>query len=418
MMSFSSRFIKDELISEGQALTWKGHDAQTGSLVVIKELRLSDRSQWKGLELFEREVQVLRQLKHASIPALLDADLGQEDSQTWHLAQEWIGGEDLRKQPVMDEAAIRKLAKEVLEVLVYLQAFSPPLIHRDIKPANIILSGERPFLVDFGAVQLVTPSDEGGSTIVGTSGYMAPEQLMGRTSASSDLYGLGKTLVWLVTHREPDTLPVIRMRTIWENALSVPISSELKGFIDRLISPMEEDRFADAAAALSALTPKTTTALVRSRPSDTRLELNRSERRFEITLRPNAWSWAGVIACVALSVFGAWSLTRWDFDLNSLAMIGGFSVCSFLISIVLAMSALTTMRLRIMGGTWRWEAGKRVLGQGPVSELRGFSHVNGERDTRYLALLCEDRTYPIFSANRREQEWLDSELRDFLSRGE
>ncbi len=415
-MSFSSRFIKDELISEGQALTWKGHDAQTGGLVVIKELRLSDRSQWKGLELFEREVQVLRQLKHASIPALLDADLGQEDPQTWYLAQEWIQGEDLRKQPVMDEAAIRKLTQEVLEVLVYLQAFSPPLIHRDIKPANIILSGGRPFLVDFGAVQLVTPSDEGGSTIVGTSGYMAPEQLMGRTSASSDLYGLGKTLVWLVTRREPDTLPVSRMKTIWENALSVPISSDLRGFIDRLISPMEEDRFADAATALSALTPKTTTALIRSRPSDTRVELNRGDRRFELNLPPNPWSWAGAGACLVLSVLGGWSLTLWDFSLNSFAMIAVFSVCSFLISIVLAMSASTRFRLRIAGGTWRWEAGKRVLAQGPVSELRGFSHVNGERATRYLALLCEDRTYPLFQGNRREQEWLDSELKDFLTR--
>jgi len=415
-MSFSSRFIKDELISEGQALTWEGHEAESGRPVVVKELRLNDRSQWKGIELFEREVKVLRQLKHASIPALLGSDFGQEDPHIWLLAQEWITGTDLRNPPPMDEDAICDLTKGILQILVYLQTFSPPLIHRDIKPANIILNGGRPFLVDFGAVQLVTPSDEGGSTIVGTSGYMAPEQLMGRTRASSDLYGLGMTLVWLVTRREPDTLPVRRMRTIWENALSVPISPDLKGFIDRLISPLEEDRFSDAAAALLALTPKTTN-LVRSRPSDTRVELMRGDRRFELNLRPNPWAWPGAGACLLLSVLGGRAFTRKKFSLHSLAMIAVFSVCAFLISIVLAMSASTRLRLRIMGGTWRWEAGKRVLAQGPVSELRGISHVNAERDTRYLALLCEDRTYPIFSGNRREQEWLDSELRDFLSRG-
>ncbi len=415
MTSFSSRFIKDELISGGQAMTWKGHDVPTGGQVVIKELRLDDRSQWKGLELFEREVKVLQQLKHGSIPALLEADLGQEDPCIWRLAQQWIPGTDLRNPPEMHEAAIVELAMEILEILAYLQAFSPPLIHRDIKPANIILNGEHPFLVDFGAVQLVTPSDEGGSTIVGTSGYMAPEQLMGRTSASSDLYGLGMTLVWLVTRHEPDTLPVNRMKTVWENSLSLSVSADLIAFIDRMISPLEEDRFPDASAALKALQQKET-AIIRSRPSNARMDLTRSDQLLEVICRPRTPAWGAVAIFLILSVLGALSPIFWEFSFDTLAMIGVFSLCSFLVSIVVVVSVMTTFRLRITGGTWRFEAGKRLLAQGPVAELHGFSHINGEHGKKSLALVCEDRTQPLFEVNQHELEWLESELSDFLSR--
>ncbi|MHC5829679.1 MAG: serine/threonine protein kinase, partial [Nostoc sp.] len=111
------------------------------------------------------------------------------------------------------EAEVKQIAKAVLEILVYLHGLYPPVIHRDIKPSNILL-GDRSgnsvgqlYLVDFGSVQTVLATETGTRTVVGTYGYMPPEQFGGRTVAASDLYSLGATLIYLVTGTYPADLP-------------------------------------------------------------------------------------------------------------------------------------------------------------------------------------------------------------------
>lgn len=79
------------------------------------------------------------------------------------------------------------------------------LLDRDIKPENIVLEGGKTggkvFLVDFGGVQAVAASESFalGSTVIGTYGYMAPEQFRGAAQPASDLYGLGGTLLYLLS---------------------------------------------------------------------------------------------------------------------------------------------------------------------------------------------------------------------------
>ena len=77
---------------------------------------------------------------------------------------------------------------------------------RDIKPQNILLQNGKPggqvYLVDFGGVQAAAASQGSmpfASTIIGTYGYMAPEQFQGSASHASDLYSLGGTLLYLLT---------------------------------------------------------------------------------------------------------------------------------------------------------------------------------------------------------------------------
>jgi serine/threonine protein kinase len=174
--------------------------------VVVK--RITPRGTWKSFELFEREAKVLSQLRHAGVPrhyATLEEPPG-----TFNLVMQRAPGENLRelaKRCRLSEVELRDILIRVLEILDYLHTRSPPVVHRDIKPSNIVRAPDgRCALVDFGGV-LDAAREGGGSTIVGTYGYMAPEQLHGQVMPATDLYALGATMVALAGGIEPEDVP-------------------------------------------------------------------------------------------------------------------------------------------------------------------------------------------------------------------
>jgi serine/threonine protein kinase len=174
--------------------------------VVVK--RLTPRGTWKSFELFERESKVLSQLRHAGVPRYFATI--EEPPGTFNLVMQRVPGENLRelaKTRRMSETELRDVLVRCLEILDYLHTRTPPVIHRDIKPSNIMRSpGGACSLVDFGGV-LDAARDKGGSTIVGTFGYMAPEQLHGQVMPATDLYSLGATIVALAGGIEPEDVP-------------------------------------------------------------------------------------------------------------------------------------------------------------------------------------------------------------------
>jgi hypothetical protein len=99
------------------------------------------------------------------------------------------------------------MLEDVADALRYLHAQSPGIVHRDIKPGNIIRRRDGSYaIVDFGSVRdRLRPA--GGSTVVGTFGYMAPEQFQGRASPKSDVYGAAATALAMLTGEEPEDLP-------------------------------------------------------------------------------------------------------------------------------------------------------------------------------------------------------------------
>jgi ankyrin repeat protein len=111
------------------------------------------------------------------------------------------------------------------------------------------------FLVDFGAVQdTYYNTFMRGSTVVGTYGYMAPEQFRGQAVPTTDLYGLGATLLFLLTHCSPADLPTDRLKIDFRS--HVQISQEFADWLEKMLEPDVEDRFGSAKEALAVLRGK------------------------------------------------------------------------------------------------------------------------------------------------------------------
>ncbi|MEP0885484.1 protein kinase [Trichocoleus sp. ST-U3] len=145
----------------------------------------------------------------------------------------------------------------ILEILIYLHEQNPPVIHRDIKPSNILLTDRSDnsvgnvYLVDFGSVQTISDSKGGTMTIVGTYGYMPPEQFGGRTVASSDLYGLGATLIYLVTGTHPADLPQKDFRIQFRQKAN--LTPSFTNWLQQMTEPRLEERLDSAKLALQSL---------------------------------------------------------------------------------------------------------------------------------------------------------------------
>ncbi|HVW24270.1 MAG TPA: serine/threonine-protein kinase [Polyangiaceae bacterium] len=196
-------------LGEGaQGTTFDAIDTTTNARVAIKRFSVRGAKSWKDVELAEREASVLETLTHPALPAHVEHF---EENGALYLVMQKIEGQSLvsltsRGGALSREDVVRFL-HDAASVLEYLHGRSPPVIHRDINPKNVIRRPDGSFaLVDFGAVRdRLKP--EGGSTIVGTFGYMAPEQLQGRALPATDVYSVGATALRLLTGREPETLP-------------------------------------------------------------------------------------------------------------------------------------------------------------------------------------------------------------------
>jgi serine/threonine protein kinase len=255
----ADRYEVVSVIGQGSAArTLLCSDLREGRRVVVKELHFAHLSDWKYLELFEREAKMLRRLDHPSIPRVFDYFQGEGASATFCIVQEYIDAPSLLERmeagPMLGQKEIHAIAVGLLDVLEYLHGRAPPVVHRDIKPSNVLLRADgTPALIDFGGVRAAwQPRGAEGATVVGTFGYMAPEQFAGRAEPASDLYALGATLLHLVTGHPPTDFPFDEGRLVTPDDL--PTDSRLAGLIQALLRPAPRDRPGTAQAARDLLT--------------------------------------------------------------------------------------------------------------------------------------------------------------------
>ncbi len=238
--------------------TWLAKDLNTDTQqqVIVKLLAFGGDVQWEDLKLFEREAQTLQQLDHCRIPKYQDY-FSIDDRTLWFgLVQECIPGNSLKqlldKGTRFSETEVKKIAQEILQILIYLHDFNPPILHRDIKPSNLILGDDNNiYLVDFGAVQDRAVTEGATFTVVGTYGYAPMEQFGGKAVPASDLYALGATLIHLLTRTPPGELPTSDLKLQFCDR--VTISSHLAKWLEKIIYPAVEKRFKTAQQALDYL---------------------------------------------------------------------------------------------------------------------------------------------------------------------
>jgi serine/threonine protein kinase len=246
----------------GSGTTYRAQIVGTERFVALKQLSLVRMDDWKAIDLFEREAQILAQLNHPAIPRYIDYfTIDMPTDRNFYIVQELSPGKTLSDLSASGwrctEAEIKDIASQILDILSYLHDFTPPVIHRDLKPSNILRTKSGQIsLVDFGAVrQAYHDTFMRGSTVVGTFGYMAPEQFRSQALPATDLYGLGATLLALLTNRSPAELTQSNLKLSFRNKIQV--SPAFADWLEKMLEPDPADRFDSATTALVALkTPK------------------------------------------------------------------------------------------------------------------------------------------------------------------
>ncbi|WP_405957899.1 protein kinase domain-containing protein [Streptomyces phaeochromogenes] len=228
----------------------------SGRLVVVKVMHAHLAAEPLFRERLRREVQAARAMTGPFTAAVLDAE--PQAPLPW-LAVEYCAG------PTLSEAVagygplaagdLASLGAALAEALTAIHTAG--LVHRDLKPANVLVTGQGPRVIDFGIAKALGDgpasgsSDEaltGGGDMLGSVGFMAPEQITYATepAASCDVFALGALLALAATGRNPHgggTAPQIVYRTLHEDPdlVGVP-DGEWTAFLTRCLSKGPDER--------------------------------------------------------------------------------------------------------------------------------------------------------------------------------
>ena len=203
--TFARRFDVGDLVGEGgMGRVHRATDRDSGGAVALKVLRDP------GVEArFTLEAETLERMDHPAIVSYVGH--GVTRSGEAYLAMAWLDGESLAARLARGPLSIEDTIAVGIRVAGALaHAHAHAIVHRDVKPSNVMLVDAQPAratLIDFGIAKdtAVTHGLTETGQLIGTPGYMAPEQAMGTATpaAAMDVFGLGALLYECCTHRPP-----------------------------------------------------------------------------------------------------------------------------------------------------------------------------------------------------------------------
>ncbi|MDX9720066.1 MAG: serine/threonine-protein kinase [Myxococcota bacterium] len=241
-----------ELVSRlgqgGFGVVYRARQLSTGQTVAIKVLLQGPEYGVDALarhQRFEREMELIGQLKHPNIVRLIDS--GHTPDGRLYTVLEYIDGKDLAElldaSHALAPVTAKRLMTQVLEALA--SAHELGIVHRDLKPGNIMVTGTgrwcNAMVLDFGIATLL--EDARGEDFVrltqtgqihGTPAYMAPEQLQGQLSEQSDIYAWGLVFIECLSG-----VPVVDAESV-ASAIFQQLSPQPARIPDGLPSPLQQ----------------------------------------------------------------------------------------------------------------------------------------------------------------------------------
>src|SRR5215470_9277708 len=195
----------------GMGEVWRARDTRLGREVAIKVLPVELASDADRLRRFEKEARAVSSLNHPNIVTIYEVE--RSDS-TSFIVMELVEGKTLREELAGGALPVRKLlnlSTQIAEGLA--KAHSAGIVHRDLKPENMMLTKDGLVkILDFGLAKLTHPELDSGGTnlptetgtspgmILGTVGYMSPEQAAGQPiDFRSDQFSFGSVLYEMAT---------------------------------------------------------------------------------------------------------------------------------------------------------------------------------------------------------------------------
>ena len=247
--------------SGGMGEVYLARDRTLGRDVALKVLRSQYAGDRESAERFKREATSAAGLSHPNIVQVYDRGDTEEGSS--YIAMEYVPGGTLKERIVaegpLDAGLAASYGYQVAEALG--AAHAKGVVHRDIKPQNVLITASGTAKVgDFGIARAASAAGDAQTktgTVMGTAGYMSPEQALGRPATpKSDLYSLGVVLYEAVTGRLPFTAdnPIaVSMKHVNEaprppRDLNPAVPEDMNAVVMKLLSKSPEDRYPDADA--------------------------------------------------------------------------------------------------------------------------------------------------------------------------
>ncbi|MGA4841154.1 serine/threonine-protein kinase [Streptomyces sp. G45] len=187
--------IKRELGHGGMGAVYLAR-SRAGRAVALKVVKAEYAADPRFRARFRKEVEAARKVGGFHTAAVVDAD--PDAPQPW-MASAYVKGPtldaEIRRRGALSESELWALGAALAEALEAIHACG--LVHRDLKPANIILAEDGPRVLDFGIARALEGTGLTGEAVIGTAGFIAPEQVRadGNITGACDVFALGAVLV-------------------------------------------------------------------------------------------------------------------------------------------------------------------------------------------------------------------------------
>lgn len=253
--------IQRKLARGGMGTVYVAHDPVLGRMVAVKVF-VGDLEVPDAAERFSREARAAASLNHTNIVTIFD--FGEVASQPY-IVMEYIQGETIT------EIIRRRTSVPLSEKLRWLEelcagaasAHKMDVVHRDIKPSNLMIDRSgRLKVLDFGIAKIVNSLQKSVTAVIGTPGYMAPEQLLGQpVDARTDIFAIGVVSFELLTYEEAfqgDSFTAVTHRIINEDVRRVAdlvpdAPPDLCAIVEKSLQKNPADRYKDAESLRIAL---------------------------------------------------------------------------------------------------------------------------------------------------------------------